>query len=85
MLNLAYEVNKVLRALGWGDFRVVHYFNSVELYDGFVICIGDQGQQHEITTVKVDHSQIESDEATPEKIAYCIIDYISTHCKEIIK
>lgn len=75
MLNLAYEVNEVLKALGWGDLKVEHYFNSVELYDAFIVSEGDQ---HIVTTFKVDHSQIESGEATPRKIAGgIIIDYIT--------
>lgn len=73
MLNLAHEVNEVLKAFGWDDLKVTHYYNSVELYDAFTVFSGERV----VTTFKVDHSQIESGEATPRKIASGIIDYIS--------
>lgn len=72
MTNLANEVNRVLCSLGRDDLQVTHYFNSVELYDGFII---SDGERHDLTTVKVDHSQIASGEATPRKIAGLVIDY----------
>lgn len=71
-MNLAHEINDFLYALGWGDIRVTHYFNSVELYDAFPVFSG----KIRFTTFKVEHSQITSGEATPLKIAKGIIDDI---------
>lgn len=72
MLNLAHEVNEALKAFGWDDLKVTHYYNSVELYDAFTVFRGE----HVATTFKVEHSQIEGGEVTPRMIAGGIIDYI---------
>ena len=71
-MNLAYKVNEVLAALGWDNLEVMHYYNSVELYDAFMVFDGGE----RVTTFKVSHSQIESGEATPWIIAGNVIDYI---------
>lgn len=71
-MSIEQKVNECLKAYAWGTFSVMHYFNSVELYDGFTVFDGDSL----VTTFIVSHSQIENGEATPEKIARGIIDYI---------